>query len=208
MKTVKNIDLEFAVQGFKLIAGADEAGRGAWAGPLIIAAVIMPAAHVQLPISGITDSKKISETKREQLFPLIMEQTVACSIVSLSQAEIDELGVHRANLFAISYALTHLDVTPDLALIDGYAIEHFVPTRQVIDGDAKSYSIGAASIVTKVVRDRMMRRAERVCGGYYFHEHKGYGTAVHRRQLERLGVSALHRRSYAPIQQLLARAVA
>lgn len=203
-KIKKNIDLEFTAQGFTLIAGADEAGRGAWAGPLVAAAVIMPAVGAGASaIPGITDSKKVTESKREKLFPLILQQAVACSIVSLNQQEVDMLGVHQANLFAISYALTHLTVEPDIALIDGYDIQHYVPTVQVIDGDAKSYSIGAASIVAKVVRDRMMRRAERTRGGYRFDEHKGYGTTVHRQQLELLGVSYLHRQSYAPIKLLL-----
>ncbi|MDP3971026.1 MAG: ribonuclease HII [bacterium] len=192
-----NIDNKFKRDGFKVIAGVDEAGRGAWAGPLVAAAVIMPNKIV----SGITDSKKISERKREQLFPLITKQALCWAVVSVNQNEIDTLGVHEANKLALSYAITHLDVVPDIVLVDGFKIEHFVPTEQVIGGDAKSYNIGAASIIAKVVRDRLMRRFDMFDGRFVFAKHKGYGTKYHEQQLEIYKPHLIHRKSFAPIQR-------
>jgi ribonuclease HII len=124
-------------------------------------------------------------------------------MVSFTPAEIDELGVHRANLRALSYCLTHLPIQPDLALIDGFRIEHAVPTEQIIEGDRKSYTIGCASILAKVTRDRFMRQLSRLDERYNFAAHKGYGTAAHRAALETHGVTVWHRRSFAPIKALL-----
>ena len=195
----ENIDIQYKQEGYQLIAGLDEAGRGAWAGPLVVAAVIMG----DKVISEINDSKQLSEKKREKLFPQVMQDALAYSVVSLTSKEVDQLGVHKANLFALSYALTHLDVVPDIALIDGFAIEHYVPVEQVINGDARSYSIASASILAKVVRDRLMRRYDRTHGGYAFSKHKGYGTKLHREQLAVLGSSPIHRLSYKPVQEYL-----
>lgn len=195
-----NIDLDYYKNGVQFLAGADEAGRGPWAGPLVAAAIIMPSAEL---IKGVTDSKLLSERQRERLFPLIIKQAIACCVVSLTPPEIDSLGVHQANLLAISYCLTHLPTEPELALIDGFQIDHFIPTEQVIDGDKKSYTIGCASIVAKVTRDRFMRQLGRLDARYGFAAHKGYGTAAHRAALQQHGVSVWHRRSFAPIKALL-----
>lgn len=195
-----NIDLVYHKQGYTVLAGVDEAGRGPWAGPLVVAAIIMPNANW---ITGVADSKTLSEKQRERLFPIIMRQAVACCMVSLTPKEIDSMGVHQANLLAISYCLTHLPLQPDLALIDGFRIEHFVPTEQVIDGDKKSYTIGCASIVAKVTRDRFMRQLDRLDPRFGFAAHKGYGTAAHRAALQQHGVTIWHRQSFAPIKALL-----
>lgn len=186
-------------QGFQLIAGVDEVGRGAWAGPLVVAAVIMPRQR----IAGVADSKKLTPSTRERLFPKIIESAVGWSVVSVTQQEIDEIGVHNADIFALSYALTHLNRTPDIALVDGFEIEHYINTLRVVGGDEKSYNIGCASIIAKVVRDQFMCWADRVDGRYQFAQHKGYGTALHRQQLERYGPSLWHRQSFAPIQRLI-----
>ena len=200
LKKPVNIDEKYYSAGVELLAGADEAGRGPWAGPLVAAAIIMPA---EARITGVADSKTLSEKQRERLFPLIMRQAVACCVVSLTPKEIDSMGVHQANLLAISYCLTHLPTQPDLALIDGFRVEHFVATEQVIEGDKKSYTIGCASIIAKVTRDRFMRQLDRLDPRFGFAAHKGYGTAVHRAALQQHGVTQWHRQSFAPIKVLL-----
>lgn len=187
-----------------ILAGADEAGRGAWAGPIVAAAVIMPIDKKQAILGDIGDSKTISEAKREALFEMIKEKALCYHIRVLSPEVIDSIGVHQANLNALSLSITCLEQQPDLALIDGFAVEHFVPTEKVIKGDAVSYHIGAASILAKVARDRIMRDLDLQTDGQYgFAEHKGYGTAKHRAALEKHGVSEWHRKSYAPIKRLL-----
>ena len=198
------LDDEYIAQGYRMIAGADEAGRGAWAGPLVAAAVIMPLPSVKQRIAGITDSKKLTERKREHLFPQVVADALCWTVVSMSPADIEKVGLQKANLAALSYALSELYHTPEIGLVDGFAINNpDMPTKKVIKGDQRSYTIAAASIIAKVVRDRLMRRVDRVDERYKFATHKGYGTAAHQARLERHGVSAMHRTSYAPIKRLL-----
>lgn len=197
-----NIDVKYREKGYHLIAGVDEAGRGAWAGPLVVAAVIMPDQKLVKKISGVADSKKLTHLQREKLFPKIVQAALSCVVVSLNQTEVDQLGVHQANLFALSYALTHLDLAPDIALVDGFQLDHFLPTVRVIHGDAISYTIGAASIVAKVVRDFLMTGIDQVDPRYQFAQHKGYGTELHQDCLRVHGVAVWHRQSFAPIQRL------
>lgn len=195
-----DFDQQYYKQGYNYIAGVDEVGRGCWAGPLVAAAVIMPRDE---RVSGVADSKQLSEKQREQLFESLLRAALACSVVCITPKEIDQFGLHRANVFALSYCLTHLSMTPDVALIDGFALEHFIPTVRVVEGDAKSYTIAAASIIAKVMRDRLMRQLDQVDGRYGFAQHKGYGTALHRTQLQHYGVTQWHRRSFAPIKSML-----
>ena len=183
----------------KLIAGADEAGRGAWAGPLVAAAVIMPSRK----IVGVRDSKQLSPRRRTELFSEIITQAVACTAVSIPQDCIDTLGVHQANLFALSYVITHLQPQPDLALIDGFEIDHYIATQAVVGGDASTYVIAAASIIAKVTRDWLMQRADRYDARYGYARHKGYGTQLHQQQLQQFGASRWHRQSFAPVQRIL-----
>lgn len=189
-------------QGLQYIAGVDEVGRGAWAGPLVAAAVIMPRQRLR----GIRDSKMLSARQRDTLFPRIIKRALSWSIVSISQAEIDVLGLQTANVFALSYALTHLDITPDVALVDGFIVNHYIPTVRVTKGDQKSYTIAAASILAKVVRDHMMGWADRVDGRYQFTRHKGYGTQIHQHCLQEFGPSRWHRMSFAPLHLLQTKA--
>lgn len=200
--TSMNIDSKYLQQGYRFIAGADEAGRGAWAGPLVAAAVIMPDQAAYKKIPGVTDSKQLSHTQRKKLFPKIVQTALSCVVVCVNQTEIDQLGVHQANIFALSYALTHLEPAPDIALIDGFQLNHFLPTVRVIHGDTISYTIGAASIVAKVVRDFLMSGIDQIDPRYQFARHKGYGTALHQVALHTYGVNRWHRQSFAPIQQL------
>lgn len=183
-----------------LLAGADEAGRGAWAGPLVAAAIIMPPGK---RIRDVKDSKQLTPKQRANLFPKIVAQAISCSVVCVSPTEVDQLGVHQANLFALSHCITHLDPQPELVLVDGFIIDHYIPTKRLIHGDARSYTIAAASIVAKVVRDTLLQFMEQQDNRYGFGAHKGYGTALHARQLERFGVGLWHRRSFAPIAELL-----
>ncbi len=195
-----NIDRHYYRKGYQFIGGVDEAGRGAWAGPLVAAAVVMPPGRY---IKGINDSKLLTHKQRADLLPKILEQALSCVVVSMNQTEIDALGVHQANLFALSYCITHLDPQPELVLVDGFRLDHFVTTERIVHGDARSYSIGAASIVAKVVRDTLMQALDYGDQRYGFAAHKGYGTARHQKQLQLHGVSSWHRRSFAPIHKLL-----
>ncbi len=193
-----NIDTRYYQQA-QFLGGADEAGRGAWAGPLVAAAVIMPRTTL---IKGVADSKQLSHKQRLALFPKIVQAAVSCSVVCVPQREVDQLGVHQANLFALSYAITHLDTTPDLVLVDGFTIDHYLPTQKLIGGDARSYTIAAASIVAKVVRDTLMQWLDTEDNRYGFAAHKGYGTQLHQQQLKQYGNSNWHRQSFAPIAKL------
>lgn len=196
-----NLDDHYYAEGHTYIAGVDEVGRGCWAGPLVAAAVIMPP---EQRVPGVSDSKLLTAKQREGLFLRLVKAAMACSVVSITAAEVDQFGLHHANLFALSYCVTHLPLTPDVALIDGFTLDHFIPTVAVVDGDAKSYSIAAASIIAKVMRDRLMRRLDQADGSRYgFAQHKGYGTALHRARLQHYGVSQWHRRSFAPIHSML-----
>lgn len=186
-------------QSIQYIAGVDEVGRGAWAGPLVAAAVIMPRKRIK----GVMDSKQLTHRQREQLFPKIIQSAVCWSVVSITQRELDAFGLHKTNIFALSYALTHLDIEPNLALIDGFALNHYIPTQRVVGGDRKSYNIAAASIIAKVVRDQMMEWADTIEGRYAFAQHKGYGTPQHKKYLIEFGPSDWHRKTFAPVQRML-----
>ncbi len=199
-----NLDNIYRRQGHRLIAGVDEVGRGSWAGPLVAAAVIMPAGR---RVPHVTDSKLMSEQQRAAAFPKLVKQALACSVACITQLEIDQFGLHRANLFALSYCLTHLPLTPDLALIDGFAVDHFIPTVAVIDGDRRSYAVSAAAIIAKVIRDRFMRQLDNLAAAtgkkYSFALHKGYGTSLHQAELAQFGVSPWHRRSFDPVRRMI-----
>ena len=181
-------------QDCEIICGVDEAGRGPLAGPVCAAAVILPK-HLQIP--GLTDSKKLSDKKRRELFPLIQEQAIAYGIGLASEGEIDEINILQATFLAMSRALAQLSVKPDLALIDGNRETDFgVPCRTVIKGDSLSANIAAASVLAKVSRDDLMLKAAEAYPGYGFEIHKGYGTKAHYAALEEKGPCAIHRRTF------------
>ena len=185
------------------IAGVDEAGRGPCAGPLVIASVILddPFADVW---SEIRDSKDISEKKREVLFDVVMENASAVSVIEVSPEEIDLRGVHAANLDGMRRAVNGLSITPAYVLTDGYAIEGLsVPNVAVWKGDQVVTAIGAASIIAKVTRDRIMREMDELYPGYGFAGHKGYITAAHTAAIHQLGVTPIHRKSFSNIAALL-----
>ncbi len=184
----------FFRQGIGLICGVDEAGRGPLAGPVCAAAVILPK-YLQLP--GLTDSKKLSDQKRRELFPLIREHAVAYGIGFASEAEIDEINILQATFLAMERAIARLDVKPELALIDGNREKDFgLPVRTVVKGDSLSASIAAASVLAKVARDDRMLELAKEYPGYGFEIHKGYGTRAHYEALRALGPSPIHRKTF------------
>ena len=181
-------------QGIGVICGVDEAGRGPLAGPVYAAAVILPR---DLEIPGLTDSKKLSDKKRRELFPIIQEQAVAFGIGVASEKEIDEINILQATFLAMKRALEKLSVRPDLALIDGNRKTDFgVPAKTVVKGDSLSANIAAASILAKVSRDDYMMELAQKYPQYGFDIHKGYGTKAHYQALREFGPSEVHRRTF------------
>ena len=191
-----DFSLEEAIgnEGYKSICGVDEAGRGPLSGPVVAAACILPFGCV---IEGLSDSKKLSEKKRELLFDEIKEKAIAYSIASASPAEIDEINILNATMLAMKRAVDSLPIKADFALIDGNVSRGFdIPTTTVIKGDAISASIAAASILAKVTRDRICLEDDKKYPEYGFKKHKGYSTALHMQILREIGPSPIHRRSF------------
>ena len=180
--------------GVGTICGVDEAGRGPLAGPVYAAAVILPP-HLDIP--GLTDSKKLTDKKRRELFPIIQEQAIAYGIGFATEKEIDEINILQATYEAMREAIRNLGIAPDILLNDAVTIpEVSIPQVPIIKGDAKSISIGAASIIAKVTRDRLMREYDKVMPEYGFAAHKGYGSAAHIAALQKYGPSPIHRKSF------------
>ena len=197
------IEEKLIASGITEIAGVDEAGRGACAGPLVIAAVMLRNPHDQA-LAEVRDSKELSPKKREELFEVIIHQSTHYSIIEISPQEIDEIGLHRSNLDGMRRAISALGVEPQYVLTDGYEIEGLsAPSLAVWKGDQVALSISAASILAKVYRDRLMEKLDSNFPGYGLANHKGYITRAHEKALMDLGVSPIHRRSYANISALL-----
>ena len=172
----------------------DEAGRGPLAGPVCAAAVILPE-HLQIP--GLTDSKKLTDKKRRELFPIIQEQAIAYGIGLASESEIDEINILQATFLAMRRALDQLSVRPEIALIDGNRETDFgLPVKTVVKGDSLSANIAAASILAKVTRDNLMVELAEKYPEYGFEIHKGYGTKAHYEALRTYGPCPIHRRSF------------
>jgi ribonuclease HII len=189
--------------GLAPIAGVDEAGRGACAGPLVIASVILKDINA-VELNGLRDSKELSEVERETLFPIIQSQAQAISVVIVAPLEIDHRGVHNANLDGMRRAVQSLEIAPAYVLTDGYAIAGLsIPSLAIWKGDQVAPTISAASVIAKVTRDRIMTELDQEFPGYGLAKHKGYITAAHTKALNELGVSKIHRRSYANIAKLL-----
>jgi len=181
-------------QGFRRIAGVDEAGRGALAGPMLAAAVILPE---DFDLDGIADSKVLSAKAREEAYARIVEGAVCVSVRRAMPSRIDHRGLHRSNLWLLRRAVTTLAVEPDYVLTDGFPILRLaIPRLSIKKGDAVTASVAAASIIAKVTRDRMMDRYHRRFPEYGFDRHRGYGTSEHFAVLERLGPSPIHRLSF------------
>jgi ribonuclease HII len=183
----------------KFIAGVDEAGRGPLAGPVTVAAVILKQC-----IDGLNDSKKLSEKKRLELEPLIIENAIAWSVIHVDVETIDEINILQASLLGMQQAVDRLKVAPSEILIDGNKCPTFsIPARAIVGGDGKIAEISAASILAKNARDRLMLELHQDFPQYGFDKHKGYGTKLHRLQLQKHGPCPHHRKSFAPVRALL-----
>jgi ribonuclease HII len=187
--------------GFHLVAGIDEAGRGPLAGPVVAAAVILPAG---LLIKGVNDSKKLSPDTRERLFDAIMSQALSVGIGMGSAELIDRINILQATRHAMREAVSQLAPQPDYILIDGIStIDSPIPQKTIKKGDSLSLSIAAASIIAKVTRDRLMRELDKIHPGYGFSGHKGYGSVLHLEAIRRLGPSPVHRLTFGGVKEHL-----
>lgn len=188
------------LSGYKVIAGVDEAGRGPLAGPVVSAAVILPE---KFDVPGINDSKKLSEKKREALFPVIQRHAIAFGIGLADHEEIDQINILQASLLSMKRAVEALSVTPDYLLIDGkFIIDCTIDQRSVIKGDALSLSIAAASILAKVTRDRIMADRDLQYPEYGFRRHKGYPTKAHKEAILTHGPCPIHRKSFKGVKDI------
>ena len=192
--TMWEIEEEVYAEGYTVICGVDEAGRGPLAGPVCAAAVILPRGH-QIP--GLNDSKKLTDKKRRELFPLIKEQAIAYGIGMASHEEIDEINILQATYLAMERAIAQLEGKADMALIDGNRAKDFgMAVRTVVKGDSLSANIAAASVLAKVTRDDLMVEMAKEFPGYGFEVHKGYGTKAHYEALRNMGPCAIHRMTF------------
>lgn len=202
---IKKIEEELYLKGVNSIAGIDEAGRGPLAGPVVVACVIMPRDSM---IEGVNDSKKVSEKKREKLYEQIIEEAIAYGVGIISQEEIDRINILNATKEGLTMAIKEMEKDlkekqrgfekPEIILVDALTKidTDGISYKSIIKGDAKSYSIAAASIIAKVTRDRIMRQWNEVYPMYGFEKHKGYGTAAHIAAIKEYGLCPLHRRSF------------
>lgn len=197
LENLKKIENEIYLKdkNINYICGIDEAGRGPLAGPVVVASVILPKDSM---IEGVNDSKKVSEKKREVVYEQIINEAISYSVGIIDQEEIDRINILNATKLGLTTSIKELQVKPDLILVD--ALEHIdtlgIPYTSIIKGDAKSYSIAAASIIAKVTRDRIMREFDSIYPVYGFEKHKGYGTAAHIAAIKEHGICAIHRKSF------------
>lgn len=193
-------------QGYRFIAGLDEAGRGAWAGPVVAAAVILPVDRLDLlnTLNGLNDSKKLTPQKRDVFFEIVQQTALAAAVgVALPQL-VDEINVVQATRHAMQEALNALRVAPDYLLLDHLKLPAVaLPQDSFPKADSISLTVSAASVVAKVTRDRLMIELSQTYPGYGFERHKGYGTRIHREALQELGSCPAHRMSYRPLQLLM-----
>ena len=194
----EKLQFESALQekGFQAIAGVDEVGRGPLAGPVVCAAVIMPLGDEDI-IVGVDDSKKISEKKREMLAEQIKQKALAYTIVEIDEKTIDEMNILQATRLGMKRAIESLKITPDIVLTDGnMTIDIAHKQQSIVHGDALSYSIGAASIIAKVHRDKLMEEYAKTYPAYAFEKNKGYGTAEHIKAIKEQGICSIHRKTF------------
>lgn len=195
LRLLKEYEEKLHKKGMEYVCGIDEAGRGPLAGPVVVAAVIMPKESF---IEGVNDSKKVSEKRREKIYEQITSEAIAWSVGIIDQKEIDEINILNATKKGLTKCIQELSVKPNIILVD--ALEHIntlgIPYTPIIKGDAKIYSIAAASIIAKVTRDRIMREWDEVYPQYEFAQNKGYGTAKHIAAIKEYGICNLHRRTF------------
>lgn len=187
-------------QGLEYIAGSDEAGRGPLAGPLVVAACILPKNYNN---ELINDSKKLSDKKRRQLYEIIKKDAIAFHIEVIDIDIIDKINIYQASKLGMKICLEKLKIQPQAALLDAMYIEMDYPVESIIKGDEKSLSIAAASILAKVYRDDLMIEYAKIYPGYDFEKNKGYGTKKHLEALETIGITPIHRKTYDPVKTML-----
>jgi ribonuclease HII len=197
------IEQKLLDSGISLIAGVDEAGRGACAGPLVIAALILKDLR-DSDLSQVNDSKLLSPKERERLYEIVLENSLSHAVITISPAEIDRRGLHKSNIEGMRRAINALDVSPEYVLTDGYEVPGIaLPSLAVWKGDQVALCISAASILAKVYRDRLMNELDEEYPGYGFAEHKGYVTKIHSDAMKRLGITPVHRKSYSNVAKLI-----
>jgi ribonuclease HII len=183
-------------KGIKLIAGVDEVGRGPLIGPVVAAAVILPE---NFTLEGLTDSKKLSEKKREQFYEIIKKEAIAIGVGIISEKRIDEINIYEATKEAMKEAINNLNVKPEHILIDAMPLDLDIPTTSIIKGDLLSISISAASVIAKVTRDHMLYEIDEQFPMYDLKNNKGYGTKKHLEAIKQYGITKYHRLSYKPV---------
>ena len=195
LSKLKEEELKLYESGFEYVCGIDEAGRGPLAGPVVVASVILPKNSM---IEGVNDSKKVSEKKREKIYEEIIKEAISYGIAIIDEKEIDDINILKATKKGVTECIRNLEVKPNIILID--ALEGIdtlqIPYKSVIKGDAKHYSIAAASILAKVTRDRIMRQYDLLYPEYGFIQNKGYGTAKHIQVIKEKGICEIHRRTF------------
>ncbi len=205
METKDNIDLlayekELYKKGIKYIAGVDEVGRGPLIGPVVAAAVILP---INYTLKGLTDSKKLSEKKRDLFYKIIEQDAISIGVGIISEDKIDEVNIYEATKLAMKDAINKLKIKPEHILIDAMPLDLEIPTTSIIKGDAKSESIAAASVIAKVTRDSMMYELDKKYPMYGFGNHKGYPTKKHIEAINEFGLIPGYRKTYAPIKDII-----
>ncbi len=191
---------ELIDKGIKLIGGIDEVGRGPLVGPVVASCVILP---LNYKLEGLTDSKKLSEKKREKFFDILMKDAISIGIGIIDEKKIDEVNIYEATKLAMKEAFNKMEIKPEHVLIDAMPLELSVPTTSIIKGDARSLSIAAASVIAKVTRDRMMDELDKKYPYYNFKKNKGYPTKEHVEAINKYGIIKEHRKTYGPVKDYI-----
>ena len=200
MDDLYSYERDLISQGVKLIAGVDEVGRGPLVGPVVTAAVILP---VNYKLEGLTDSKKLTEKKREKFYDIIMQDALAVSIGRMDANIIDEVNIYEATKLAMMEAINNLSIKPEHVLIDAMPLDFEIPHTSIIKGDAKSLSIAAASVIAKVTRDREMYELDKKYPMYNYKKNKGYPTKEHVEAINKYGLIPGYRKTYGPVRDYL-----
>ena len=202
MEDLYTYERELIKQGITLIGGIDEVGRGPLVGPVVAACVILP---LNYELEGLTDSKKLSEKKREQFYEILKKEALSIGVGIVSAEKIDEVNIYEATKLAMQDAIKNCALKPEYLLIDAMKLDTSIPSNSIIKGDSKSLSIAAASVIAKVTRDRMLIELDKKYPMYDFKHNKGYPTKKHLEAINQFAIINLHRKSYAPVKEYLER---
>ena len=202
MEDLYTYERELIKQGITLIGGIDEVGRGPLVGPVVAACVILP---LNYQLEGLTDSKKLSEKKREQFYEILQKEALSIGVGIISAEKIDEVNIYEATKLAMQDAIKNCSIQPEYLLIDAMKLDTSIPSNSIIKGDSKSLSIAAASVIAKVTRDKMLIELDKKYPMYDFKHNKGYPTKKHLEAINQFGIINLHRKSYAPVKEYLER---